>query len=154
MDARERELGEPVEVATAFIPGPMVPPRTDSAALSSRRMRGSSTSDRASGARPVRVLALLALTTGHTLLETARDALFLAKLPAARLPWMYLVIVAPALALARVPRARRTARAVRGDAWLVARPRITPGFWALSRLEGALGALRALRLDRDSSRRG
>lgn len=36
---------------------------------------------------------LLALTTGHTLLETARDTFFLAKMPASRLPWMYLVIV-------------------------------------------------------------
>lgn len=45
---------------------------------------------------------LFAVTTGHTLLETARDALFLAKVPASRLPWMNLVIVACALALTRL----------------------------------------------------
>jgi hypothetical protein len=33
----------------------------------------------------------------HTLLETARDALFLARLLAAQLPWMYLAIAALAL---------------------------------------------------------
>lgn len=42
---------------------------------------------------------LLVITTGHTLLETARDALFLAKVPASQLPWMYLVIVLVALGL-------------------------------------------------------
>src|SRR5215510_13001350 len=50
---------------------------------------------------------LLGITTGHTLLETARDALFLAKLPASRLPWMYLVIAAIAVFLARVGRHAR-----------------------------------------------
>src|SRR5262245_30004704 len=50
---------------------------------------------------------LLAITTGHTLLETARDALFLAKLPVSRLAWMYLVIAAIAVLLARVGRHTR-----------------------------------------------
>src|SRR5262245_3441602 len=50
--------------------------------------------------------ALLGITAGHTLLETARDALFLAKLPASRLPWMYLAIAGIGLALARVNRRR------------------------------------------------
>jgi AAA family ATP:ADP antiporter len=45
---------------------------------------------------------LLVLTTAHTLLETARDALFLSKLPAAQLPWMYLGIVVLALVFARI----------------------------------------------------
>ena len=49
---------------------------------------------------------LLAITTGHTLLETARDAFFLAKMPASRLPWMYLVIVAIALVLSQIKAAR------------------------------------------------
>ena len=35
-------------------------------------------------------LTLLAFMAGHALLETARDALFLASLPARRLPWVYL----------------------------------------------------------------
>ncbi len=51
--------------------------------------------------------ALLAVTTGHTLLETARDTLFLAKMPASRLPWMYLVIVAIAFGLAQIGRRAR-----------------------------------------------
>lgn len=46
--------------------------------------------------------SLLAITTGHTLLETARDAEFLSKLPATQLPWMYLLIVVLALAIAQV----------------------------------------------------
>lgn len=45
---------------------------------------------------------LLVLTAGHTLLETARDALFLTKLPAAHLPWMYLAIAVLALGAARL----------------------------------------------------
>lgn len=77
---------------------------------------------------------LLAIMTGHTLLETARDALFLSKLPADRLPWMYLVIVVLALVLARV---RRTA--TRGAiVWaLVVGALITAGFWALIMRVGA-----------------
>jgi AAA family ATP:ADP antiporter len=46
--------------------------------------------------------SLLVLTSGHTLLETARDALFLTKLPASELPWMYLVIAVLALGAARL----------------------------------------------------
>ncbi|MBX3232351.1 MAG: hypothetical protein KF837_33805 [Labilithrix sp.] len=46
--------------------------------------------------------ALLVLTSGHTLLETARDALFLTKLPPAQLPWMYLLIAVLALGAARL----------------------------------------------------
>ncbi len=48
--------------------------------------------------------ALFAVTGGHTLLETARDALFLSKQPASRLPWMYLAIVFAALLLGQVGR--------------------------------------------------
>ena len=40
---------------------------------------------------------LLGLVGSHTLLETARDALFLARLPAARLPFVYLGIAALSL---------------------------------------------------------
>lgn len=72
---------------------------------------------------------LLALTTGHTLLETARDALFLSKLPAAQLPWMYLIIVAIALAITRVRRAD-SRRGVAGA--LVAGATVTAGFWFLA----------------------
>ena len=61
------------------------------------------------GVRPEeRRPALVAFATlfgfigSHAVLETARDALFLAKLPASRLPWMYLAIAAVSLITARV----------------------------------------------------
>ena len=83
--------------------------------------------------------SLLGITAGHTLLETARDALFLAKLPASRLPWVYLAMAAVGLLAARVNR-RRPARApVRGAmsiALLVAAA-ITVGFWSARSLRGA-----------------
>lgn len=44
--------------------------------------------------------ALGALLAAHALLETARDALFLASLPAARLPWVYLAIAVFGLVVA------------------------------------------------------
>lgn len=72
---------------------------------------------------------LLALTSGHTLLETARDALFLSKLPAAELPWMYLVIAALALVLARV-RAADDKGVVVGV--LLVGAGVTAGFWLLT----------------------
>jgi hypothetical protein len=48
-------------------------------------------------------LTLLGILTAHTLLETARDALFLAELPASQLPWVYLAIAAIAAALSQAP---------------------------------------------------
>ena len=73
---------------------------------------------------------LLAITTGHTLLETARDAFFLAKMPASRLPWMYLVIVAIALVLSQIKAARADSKwGVAGSLGVAAV--ITTGFWML-----------------------
>lgn len=46
-------------------------------------------------------LTLLGFMAGHSLLETARDALFLAELPASLLPWVYLTLAASALLLTR-----------------------------------------------------
>ena len=40
-------------------------------------------------------LTMAAAMAAHQLLETARDALFLASLPASRLPWVYLAIAVP-----------------------------------------------------------
>ncbi len=73
---------------------------------------------------------LLAITTGHTLLETARDAFFLAKMPASRLPWMYLIIVVLALGLSQL-RAARADSKVGVAASLVVAAGITSAFWAL-----------------------
>jgi hypothetical protein len=44
---------------------------------------------------------LLTIVAAHAVLETARDALFLADLPATRLPWAYLGIAALAFVLTR-----------------------------------------------------
>jgi len=73
---------------------------------------------------------LLAITTGHTLLETARDAFFLAKLPASRLPWMYLVIVVIALALSQIKAARADSKVGVAASMMVAAV-ITAVFWTL-----------------------
>ena len=73
---------------------------------------------------------LLCITTGHTLLETARDAFFLAKMPASRLPWMYLVIVALALGLSQIKAARADSKwGVAGS--LVVAAAITTVFWTM-----------------------
>ncbi len=50
----------------------------------------------------VGVATLLAIVAAHTVLETARDSLFLAELPASRLPWAYLGIAVLAYLAARL----------------------------------------------------
>lgn len=71
--------------------------------------------------------ATLSLVLGsHAILETARDALFLASIPAARLPWVYLGVAALGLLLARFHwRVNGTAIA----ATLVVGAAVTAGFW-------------------------
>jgi MFS family permease len=51
-------------------------------------------------------MTLLGVLASHTLLETARDALFLARLPASQLPWMYLAIAFVAFGLSQAPSSR------------------------------------------------
>ncbi len=76
---------------------------------------------------------LLSLTTGHTLLETARDALFLAKIPASQLPWMYLAIVVFALGLSQLRRRDGQIQTKRGVALaLVMAGGVTAVFWLLA----------------------
>ena len=48
-------------------------------------------------------LALFGILSAHTLLETARDALFLARLPPSQLPWVYLAMAVLAVAVSRGP---------------------------------------------------
>lgn len=48
-------------------------------------------------------LTLFGILASHTLLETARDALFLARLPPSQLPWVYLAMAAIAIALSQGP---------------------------------------------------
>ena len=47
-------------------------------------------------------LTLFALIASHSLLETARDALFLAKVPAANLPWVFLAIAGLSVLLVKL----------------------------------------------------
>jgi AAA family ATP:ADP antiporter len=68
----------------------------------------------------------------HALLETARDALFLARLPPARLAWVYLAIAVVSLGLFVLqergrPRSGRTALA----AWLVVSAAVDVLLWVL-----------------------
>lgn len=55
-------------------------------------------------------LLLFFVVGAHTLFETTRDALFLERIPAARLPWMYLALACLALLQGLLPR-RRAPRA-------------------------------------------
>lgn len=48
-------------------------------------------------------VTLFGMAAAHALLETARDALFLARLPPSQLPWAYLAIAAGAAAISQVP---------------------------------------------------
>lgn len=51
--------------------------------------------------------SLAGIGAGHAVLETARDALFLARFSAARLPWIYLAMIALAMLGSRLERATR-----------------------------------------------
>ncbi len=78
-------------------------------------------------------LTLLGLTGGHTLMETARDALFLAKVPSSRLAWMYLAIALAALGLAQLQKngARADSKGAIAAALAIA-GLVTAGFFALA----------------------
>src|SRR3954454_25120972 len=79
-------------------------------------------------------LTLFFIVLAHTLVETARDALFLAALPPTRLPWVYGLIAI--LALASRQAVRRMLPGFHGmallKALLFASAAITLGFWALT----------------------
>lgn len=83
-------------------------------------------------------MTLFGLMTGHSLLETARDALFLANLPPSRLPFVYLAIAAVALTISGVWHRTRTHRQGRAQlsVWLLVSAGVTFGFWMLTRLQG------------------
>jgi ATP:ADP antiporter, AAA family len=90
-------------------------------------------------------LTVFGVLAAHTILETARDALFLARLPASQLPWVYLLIAAIAVALAQTPwgGARRTSGRYGLSLLLVAFSIPTFVFWATAswRSPAALYAL-------------
>lgn len=78
-------------------------------------------------------LALVSILAGHTLLETARDALFLAQIPAARLPWTYLGIAVLALAIFafQQTRGRFAIRRTSMIRTLLVSSIVTLGFWSI-----------------------
>lgn len=80
-------------------------------------------------------LALFLIMAGHILLETARDALFLSRLPASQLPWTYLGIAAVALVLFALERSRGRGSPTRTDLglWLFGSAGVTLLFWWLTR---------------------
>lgn len=87
-------------------------------------------------------LTLLGILAGHTLLETARDALFLSRLPPTQLPWMYLAlaVVAFPAARARLPRALGLAGPHGFAVQLVVCAVVTLTFWLFRKASGT-GAL-------------
>jgi len=93
----------------------------------------------------VSFLVLLGIMAGHALLETARDALFLAELPASRLPWMYLAIAASVLLLGnlRFGPSDRTGSTLALTLWLLLGATGTLALWALLG-DGGARALYAL----------
>ena len=75
---------------------------------------------------------LLGILASYALLETARDALFLARLSPHELPWVYLVMAAVAVALAELPgRGRGLPRPVRLSITLAFGAVVTLGFFFL-----------------------
>jgi hypothetical protein len=79
-------------------------------------------------------LTIFGTLAGHTLLETARDALFLARLPAAHLAFVYLAIAAAAVAVAQIPWSRTRVTSAYGLSGLLgAGALVTLLFWLLLR---------------------
>jgi HEAT repeat protein len=77
-------------------------------------------------------LVLFGIMAGHALLETARDALFLAALPATRLAWVYLSVAAISVLLfALQSRDAGRARRERLATWLLAAAAVNCVFWLL-----------------------
>jgi ATP/ADP translocase len=84
-------------------------------------------------------LTIFGTLAGHTLLETARDALFLARLPASRLAIVYLLIALVAVGLAQVPWGRQRATGAFDLSRLLATGSVvTFAFWALGRWQSPL----------------
>ncbi|MBX3126222.1 MAG: hypothetical protein KF718_05875 [Polyangiaceae bacterium] len=100
-------------------------------------------SDVRAGERRVTLLAfatLFGIMAGHSLVETSRDALFLARLPATHLPLVYLGVAAVAWGIARFEpelRAKNVASALTRT--LVVAALVTAGFWLSLPSLGAAG---------------
>lgn len=86
-------------------------------------------------------LTLLGFVASHTMLETARDALFLAKVPATHLPWVFISIAVLSLLLANIQH-RISGRISSRNAltvWTATAGAITFAFWLLLPLLGSAG---------------
>ena len=81
-------------------------------------------------------LTLFGFIASHAMLETARDALFLAKVPATHLPWVFLGIAVLSLGLGRLQTRFGTGRNVLVG-WIAIAGIVTCAFWLVL---GALGA--------------
>jgi len=90
----------------------------------------------------VAFIVLFALMTGHSMLETARDALFLSSLPVEHLPWCYLSIAVLAVLAATANRAlaNKVSRRTLLAATLFTVTVITAGLWMLLGMRGAVMA--------------
>lgn len=73
---------------------------------------------------------LFGVLAAHTLLETARDALFLATLPATHLPWVYLAIAALALGASELGARWHVRHGL--SVWLWLSAATTAGLWGLT----------------------
>lgn len=84
---------------------------------------------------------LFGLIASHSVLETARDALFLAKIPATRLPWVYVAIAGVSLIVTQLQAvigrgmSGRTALTL----WTLVAAGITSSFWCFGRDLGDAG---------------
>jgi ATP/ADP translocase/HEAT repeat protein len=77
---------------------------------------------------------LFGIMVGHALLETARDALFLAQIPPTQLPWVYLAVAVAALLIFSLQQRQGSAR-IRDHRslsfWLLAAAIVTFLFWLM-----------------------
>jgi len=98
-------------------------PENQTSFLLRARWLGALTGVRREERRPAlaALLTLAGFMAGHAMMETARDALFLASWPASALPWAYLAIAGLALLLGRSPPRLPWSRRSEDDlgAWLV-----------------------------------
>jgi hypothetical protein len=84
-------------------------------------------------------LTIFGTLAGHTLLETARDALFLARLPASHLAFVYFAIALAAVGVSQAPWGRRRASGAYGLSRLLGGGAlVTFGFWLLLRGDSPL----------------
>jgi ATP:ADP antiporter, AAA family len=98
----------------------------------------------AGGRRAVPIALLLGtMVAAHSILETARDSLFLAGQPIGRLPWLYLAVTVVVLPVTQLQALAGRRRGGSGAllATLIGSAIITLGFWATADGSRGVGAL-------------